>query len=709
MTLSLKRKRTRMPFAGMPARVGVLIFLAFLTACGSGSGGHEYRVGGTVSGLEGSGLVLRNNDTDDLEITDDGAFRFATPLDEGEDFRVTVAAQPAGPLQTCTVNDGSGTVDGAAVSAVRVMCSTNSYSVGGTVSGLKGSGLVLRNNDGDDLEIAGDGAFGFDAPVADGADFRVTVAAQPVGPLQTCTVNGGSGTIDGAAVGAVRVVCATNSYSVGGTVGGLEGSGLVLQNNAGDDLVIGSDGDFSFAVPVASGADYDITVKTQPVGPSQTCTVNGGSGTVDGWEVTDAVVVCSTNSYTVNVTVSGLEGVGLVLQNNAGDDLAITADGDFSFAAPVASGAGYDITVKTQPVGPPMQSCGAAEPSGTVVDADVTVDVACGPAYILPDAAVAVTLGAKSALVDGTMLYVTTATEFKVLDVSDPLNPLPLGAVPHGYATYPPWRVEAQAIHNNVVWCVHTSSGGHGEGTAVFGVDVSDPQHPVLRGAMQLQAWSSLLSSVSLIHAGYWLVHDYSGNLIYVLDIGDPDDLKLHSSWPVPNMVNGGPGNMMIEGSLLYLPCGENGTLRIYDLENLIAVKEVGVVGLGAQMYGNAVKIGKYVYLSHSVMKVVDVSDPTDPVVVNTLSSAGYLKLRNGKLFAFHLDTPRVSVYSLQDPAAPVVEDFSNVPVPAPASSLTLYPLSYPAGTWVGDYLVGMTYTNHVDYNGARALYFPVD
>ena len=43
------------------------------------------------------------------------------------------------------------------------------YTVGGTVSGLAGSGLVLRDNDGDDLARSADGAFAFATELAGGA------------------------------------------------------------------------------------------------------------------------------------------------------------------------------------------------------------------------------------------------------------------------------------------------------------------------------------------------------------------------------------------------------------------------------------------------------------------------------------------------------------------------------------------------------------
>ena len=56
----------------------------------------------------------------------------------------------------------------------------------------------------------------------------------------------------------------TANYAIGGTTSGLKGSGLVLQNNAGDDLPIASDGTFRFATPMSDGLTYLASVKTAP-------------------------------------------------------------------------------------------------------------------------------------------------------------------------------------------------------------------------------------------------------------------------------------------------------------------------------------------------------------------------------------------------------------------------------------------------------------
>ncbi len=81
-----------------------------------------------------------------------------------------------------------------------------------------------------------------------------------------------------------------------------------------------------------------------------------------------------TTTYTIGGTVSGLSGT-LVLQNNGGDDLTITADGAFTFNTALADGSTYSVTILTSPV---LQNCTVTNGSGTINGADVTdVSVNC--------------------------------------------------------------------------------------------------------------------------------------------------------------------------------------------------------------------------------------------------------------------------------------------------------------------------------------------
>jgi len=169
----------------------------------------------------------------------------------------------------------------------------NIYTVGGTIAGLSGT-MVLQNNNGNNLAVSANGAFTFTTQLTGGSAYSVTVLTQPTGPSQTCTVTNGSGTIGSTNVTNVSVSCTTNSFTIGGTVSGLAGTGLVLQNNGGNNLAIAGNGGFTFSTLLQSGATYAVTVLTQPAGPSQDCAVTSGSGTVGAGNVTNVVVACTT-------------------------------------------------------------------------------------------------------------------------------------------------------------------------------------------------------------------------------------------------------------------------------------------------------------------------------------------------------------------------------------------------------------------------------
>ena len=146
------------------------------------------------------------------------------------------------------------------------------------------------------------GAFTFPTPLATGSAYTVTVLTQPLNPTQICTVANGTGTAT-ANVGNIIVMFVP--VTVGGSVSGLDGTGLVLQDNGGSNLSITMNGAFTFATPVSSGGTYDVTDRTQPSNPSQTCTVTNGSGTATG-NVTNVQVICPAAFESIGGQVVGL-------------------------------------------------------------------------------------------------------------------------------------------------------------------------------------------------------------------------------------------------------------------------------------------------------------------------------------------------------------------------------------------------------------------
>lgn len=200
---------------------------------------------------------------------------------------------------TATVNTNSADGNTANDSAQASFELLTTHTVGGTVSGLAGSGLVLQNNDGDDLAVAADGSFTFATPLVDGSSYAVTVAAQPGGPAQTCTVANGSGTIAGANVTDVAVQCTTDPTVPGAPTGvtGTAGDGEVLvafqppASDGGSDILF-------YTVTAAPGA---ATCTATP--PATACMVTGlQNGT----------------TYTFTVTATNAVGTGPASAASAG-------------------------------------------------------------------------------------------------------------------------------------------------------------------------------------------------------------------------------------------------------------------------------------------------------------------------------------------------------------------------------------------------------
>ena len=96
----------------------------------------------------------------------------------------------------------------------------------------------------------------------------------------------GTGQADNWSGGAASSGGGTATYTIGGTVSGLTGT-VILQDNGGDNLTVTANGPFTFGTPLADGAIYNVTVRTNPSG--QTCTVASGTGTVHAANVTSVV------------------------------------------------------------------------------------------------------------------------------------------------------------------------------------------------------------------------------------------------------------------------------------------------------------------------------------------------------------------------------------------------------------------------------------
>jgi len=257
-----------------PAHSGSNTGLGSTGSTGTGGNGtpSTFTIGGSVVGLAGTGLVLEDNGSDQLPITVNGVYTFKVAVSGA--YSVVVLTQPTGPTQTCTVSNATGTAV-ANVANVLINCGTTGLTVGGSVSGVLGSGLVLQNNGGNNFAVTGKGnvPFTFSTPLSVGASYAVTVLTQPTNPPQLCSVLNGSGTVT-ANINNVEVDCTQPGFKISGSVVGLvEGTGdtLELQDNAGDDLFVTGDTTFTFPTQVTNGGIYNVQVFLPPSSQLQGC------------------------------------------------------------------------------------------------------------------------------------------------------------------------------------------------------------------------------------------------------------------------------------------------------------------------------------------------------------------------------------------------------------------------------------------------------
>ena len=355
-----------------------------------------YSVGGTLSGLaSGATVVLQDNAASDLTLTANGAFTFGTKLAAGAPYAVTVKTNPAG--QTCTVTGGTGTIASANVTSVAVTCTTTGGGGGGT-AGTSSDNFNRAN-----------GALGANwTAMSDGA---LTIASQ--------VVKGGSGAYSGD-IRTAETYGADQSSQVEVTSTQLSGGqwigpavrasnggsnlylGIYFWNGGSPDLMLfkrtsGSFTQLGATYPVsalAAGTQLTLSVTgstltfaqngTARITATDTSLTSGapgimayGTGTADNWAGNSTGTGTGADGpYTVGGTASGLASGGtVVLQDNGGNDLSVTASGSFTFSTALAAGAAYNVTVKTSPLG---QTCTVANGTGTVGSANVTnVGVTC--------------------------------------------------------------------------------------------------------------------------------------------------------------------------------------------------------------------------------------------------------------------------------------------------------------------------------------------
>lgn len=200
------------------------------------------------------------------------------------------------------------------------------FTVGGTVSGLVGTGLEL-----DDLTFrpnaVGNGSFTMLSPIGTGVAYEVRVIQQPTNPVQACTVVNGSGIMGTANVTNVQVNCAAPVVAVG-LDASFGGTGKVAAAFGGDESAMVLQPDGKVVIVGGAGGNF-ITARYNVDG-----TLDGGFGTA-GVATTD-IAGGADRAHAVALQSDGKIVVAGFARVGSSDDFAVvrylangTPDPDF--------------------------------------------------------------------------------------------------------------------------------------------------------------------------------------------------------------------------------------------------------------------------------------------------------------------------------------------------------------------------------------------
>ena len=404
------------------ARLTVASVALAMNGCGGGGAGERgntppppppapatFTVGGTITGLTGTGIlnaadvfgvVLQLNGREEMLVfRPDPTFAFSTALPDGASYAVTITAHPDQQVCGPEVVNGTGTINAANVTNLAITCAD--YSIGGTVTGLTASGLVLQLDDSGDLPVPpGSTSFTFPYPgLGNSALYWVGIKTQPAG--QTCTIANAAGAVSASApnVTSPAVTCVdtridtppVSMFTIGGTVAGLHGSGLQLWLNDDAGPVLGAklpsgSSTFAFANPLPTGTAYAVTVATQPRNPHEVCEIRNGTGTIGSSNITDVAVTCAAReAITASGTVVGLKTQGLSLRlkdintftgATAVVNLTVSANAEhFTFPETIPTFDVFSVGILTQPLG---QTCTITRAKAPSLGIDITnLSVTC--------------------------------------------------------------------------------------------------------------------------------------------------------------------------------------------------------------------------------------------------------------------------------------------------------------------------------------------
>ena len=330
--------------------------------------------GASLSGSETMTLSL--NAAEDITISVwsfNNAF-FKTRLTTGTPYSVTVKTPPPG--QVCNLYNNNGVITSGVTPIITLQCVSNTatlHTIGGSVTGLTGTGLELNLDGAETLAIAAAApSYVFASSLYKNTSHTISIKTQPAGQICTLTTDWiyvSNNIVD------LNVICSSGPHSIGGYATGVKNTGLAVSLNDSEVLPVAADGSFVFNTLFSDAMKYKVTISSHPT--DQFCSLTRADGFNITANVNDIVITCVDTTFNVKVNVAGYSSsTPLLLQLNADTILPIDSNtspigfsAPFIFANSLKDTLSYEVTIAGQPEG---QICNLTNASGTISGADVT-------------------------------------------------------------------------------------------------------------------------------------------------------------------------------------------------------------------------------------------------------------------------------------------------------------------------------------------------
>jgi len=234
--------------------------------------------------------------------------------------------------------------------------------------------------------------------------------------------------------------------------------------------------------------------------------------------------------------------------------------------------------------------------------------------------------------------------------MDDPLNPENIYYHAHNAGES---GCDAFYIDNEIACSVFSRIGN----SRFFLYDLSDLENIIFHQIPDLSYNSSYLSVSSIDRKGNYIYLAALTDGLMIIDISDPDNPEHVVNFDISGFII----NIAIKDDYLYFV--SIGGLYIYDISNPLYPIEVGYWDSNNRAEAFALQ-GDYAYIADydGGLKVIDISEPTNPTLINTLILNYSSKLtiqpiiRDNKLIVSDKDWNEIFVYDLTDPANPLYQ-----------------------------------------------------